>query len=145
MAAKPLSVPPLTLTSPDVKPCGASLKVNVMSVVSPPLSVAALLVMSSVGGSASRLMPALAALLPAYPDITVEIINDYGLSDIVADRFDAGVRLGEQVAQAGGRLPLREARRLALEPVVQGGLQIQADMAPAQLVAGQRGGQQHQR
>ena len=30
---------------------------------------------------------------------TVEIINDYGLTDIVADRFDAGVRLGEQVAQ----------------------------------------------
>lgn len=45
------------------------------------------------------LLPALAALLPDYPDITVEIFNDYGLSDIVADRFDAGVRLGEQVAQ----------------------------------------------
>jgi DNA-binding transcriptional LysR family regulator len=44
-------------------------------------------------------MPALAKLLPDYPDITVEIINDYGLADIVADRFDAGVRLGEQVAQ----------------------------------------------
>lgn len=41
--------------------------------------------------------PALAKLLPDYPDIKVEIINDYGLTDIVADRFDAGVRLGEQV------------------------------------------------
>jgi DNA-binding transcriptional LysR family regulator len=49
--------------------------------------------------SQTILLPALAALLPDYPDITVEIINDYGLVDIVADRFDAGVRLGEQVAQ----------------------------------------------
>src|SRR4051812_30076540 len=45
------------------------------------------------------LVPALAKLLPSYPDIRVEIINDYGLSDIVAARFDAGVRLSEQVAQ----------------------------------------------
>ena len=49
--------------------------------------------------SQTILLPALAELLPDYPDITVEIINDYGLADIVADRFDAGVRLGEQVAQ----------------------------------------------
>jgi DNA-binding transcriptional LysR family regulator len=49
--------------------------------------------------SQTILVPALAQLLPQYPDISVEIINDYGLADIVADRFDAGVRLGEQVAQ----------------------------------------------
>jgi DNA-binding transcriptional LysR family regulator len=49
--------------------------------------------------SKSILAPALAKLLPLYPDISVEIINDYGLADIVADRFDAGIRLGEQVAQ----------------------------------------------
>jgi DNA-binding transcriptional LysR family regulator len=41
--------------------------------------------------------PATAGLMREYPDINVEIINDYGLVDIVADRFDAGVRLGEQV------------------------------------------------
>jgi DNA-binding transcriptional LysR family regulator len=35
--------------------------------------------------------------MPAYPDIKVEITNDYGLTDIVAQRYDAGVRLGEQV------------------------------------------------
>lgn len=45
------------------------------------------------------LWPALAKLLPAYPDIKVEIIVDYGLTDIVAERYDAGVRLGEQVAK----------------------------------------------
>jgi DNA-binding transcriptional LysR family regulator len=49
--------------------------------------------------SQTILAPALAKLLPDYPDIAVEVINDYGLTDIVADRFDAGIRLGEQVAQ----------------------------------------------
>lgn len=47
----------------------------------------------------SILWPALAKFLPAYPDIHVEIIVDYGLTDIVAERYDAGVRLGEQVAK----------------------------------------------
>jgi DNA-binding transcriptional LysR family regulator len=45
------------------------------------------------------LWPALAKLLPRYPDIKVELIVDYGLIDIVAERCDAGVRLGEQVAK----------------------------------------------
>ncbi len=45
------------------------------------------------------LWPALEKLLPDYPDIKVEIDIDYGLTDIVAERFDAGVRLGEQVAR----------------------------------------------
>ncbi len=45
------------------------------------------------------LWPALAKLLPRYPDIKVELVIDYGLTDIVAERYDAGVRLGEQVAK----------------------------------------------
>jgi len=45
------------------------------------------------------LWPAVAKLLPHYPDINVEIIIDYGLTDIVAEHYDAGVRLGEQVAK----------------------------------------------
>ncbi|MTJ81427.1 MAG: LysR family transcriptional regulator [Telmatospirillum sp.] len=45
------------------------------------------------------LWPRMAEFLPAYPDITVEVITDYGLRDIVADRYDAGIRLGEQVAR----------------------------------------------
>ncbi len=45
------------------------------------------------------LWPALAKLLPSYPDIKVEVVIDYGLTDIVAERYDAGVRLGEQVAK----------------------------------------------
>src|ERR1700736_3106419 len=40
-----------------------------------------------------------ASLKLGYPYIKVEIINDYGLTDIVAQRFDAGVRDGEQIAK----------------------------------------------
>jgi DNA-binding transcriptional LysR family regulator len=45
------------------------------------------------------LWPKLTKLLRQYPDIKVEIIIDYGLTDIVARRFDAGVRAGEQAAK----------------------------------------------
>jgi DNA-binding transcriptional LysR family regulator len=45
------------------------------------------------------LWPALSKMLPRYPDVKVELAIDYGLTDIVAERFDAGVRLGEQVAK----------------------------------------------
>lgn len=47
----------------------------------------------------SVLAPALEKILPNYPDVKVEITVDYGLTDIVAERYDAGVRLGEQVAK----------------------------------------------
>jgi DNA-binding transcriptional LysR family regulator len=47
----------------------------------------------------SILMPKLAKLLCDYPDIKVEMIVDYGLANIVAERYDAGVRSGEQVAK----------------------------------------------
>ena len=45
------------------------------------------------------LQPVLAQLLPDNPDLSIEIIVDYGLTDIVAEGYDAGVRLGEQVAK----------------------------------------------
>jgi DNA-binding transcriptional LysR family regulator len=48
--------------------------------------------------AASVLWPALERFLPQYPDIKVEIVIDYALTDIVAGRFDAGVRPGETVA-----------------------------------------------
>ncbi len=47
----------------------------------------------------SVIWPALEKLLPAYPDIRVEIVIDYGLTNIVAERYDAGVRSGEMVAK----------------------------------------------
>ena len=45
------------------------------------------------------LWPRLEPLLPEFPDIKVEIDIDYGLTDIVAERYEAGVRLGEHVAK----------------------------------------------
>ena len=45
------------------------------------------------------LLPKLAKILQGYPDIKIEIVVDYGLTDIVARGFDAGVRSGEQVAK----------------------------------------------
>jgi DNA-binding transcriptional LysR family regulator len=47
----------------------------------------------------SYVQPALIKLLHTYPDIHVELTVDYGLTDIVEERFDAGVRLGEQIAK----------------------------------------------
>lgn len=47
----------------------------------------------------TRIWPVLKTLLPEYPDIVVEIVDDYSLVDVVKDQFDAGVRLGEQVAK----------------------------------------------
>lgn len=43
------------------------------------------------------LLPALAKFLPKYPDIKIEIAVEHALTDIVAQRYDAGVRFGEQV------------------------------------------------
>src|SRR5438445_3810682 len=55
---------------------------------------------TSIDYAADRiLLPKLAKVLPEYPDIKVEITVDYGLTDIVAERYDAGVRSGEQVAK----------------------------------------------
>lgn len=42
------------------------------------------------------LQPVLATLLPDNPDLSIEVIVDYGLTDIVAEGYDAGVRLGQQ-------------------------------------------------
>ncbi|TCU11240.1 LysR family transcriptional regulator [Rhizobium sullae] len=43
--------------------------------------------------------PKLRRFLPNNPDIKVELVRENGLSDIVTERFDAGVRMGEQVAK----------------------------------------------
>jgi DNA-binding transcriptional LysR family regulator len=47
----------------------------------------------------SILLPKLTKLLPGFPDIKVEINTDYRMIDIVEQRFDAGVRLGEYIAK----------------------------------------------
>lgn len=45
------------------------------------------------------LWPRLKTFMQQYPDINIEVIVDNGLTDIVGERFDAGVRLVEQVAR----------------------------------------------
>ncbi|HET9987922.1 MAG TPA: LysR substrate-binding domain-containing protein [Kofleriaceae bacterium] len=59
------------------------------------------------------LIPKLGRMLPDYPDIKVDIIVDYGLTDIVASRYDAGVRLGEQVARGMIAVPIGPEMRMA--------------------------------
>jgi len=60
------------------------------------------------------LWPVLRKLLPEYPDIRVEVISDSSLTDIVAERFDAGIRLGEQVANDMIALPIGPPMRMAV-------------------------------
>lgn len=60
------------------------------------------------------LWPVLRKLLPEYPDIRVEVISDSSLTDIVAERFDAGIRLGEQVANDMIALPIGSPMRMAV-------------------------------
>ena len=60
------------------------------------------------------LIPKLAPLLSEYPDIRVEICIDYGLTDIVTERFDAGVRLGEHVAKGMIAVPIGPDMRLVV-------------------------------
>jgi DNA-binding transcriptional LysR family regulator len=56
-------------------------------------------IVASENAARGLLWPKIAALLPRYPDLKVEINVDAGLTDIVAQRFDAGVRLGEHLAK----------------------------------------------
>src|SRR6476661_4710685 len=45
------------------------------------------------------LRPVLAPFLKSYPDITLELFVDYGFTNIVEERFDAGIRLGEAISK----------------------------------------------
>ena len=57
--------------------------------------------------------PKLVPLIAQYPDIHVEFDVSYRLRDIVADRFDAGVRLGEQVQKDMIAVPIGPRIRMA--------------------------------
>ncbi|MET0265786.1 MAG: LysR family transcriptional regulator [Duganella sp.] len=60
------------------------------------------------------LWPRLAPMLRENPEINIEIISEYALKDIVADRYDAGVRLGEQVDKDMISMPLGRDFRFAV-------------------------------
>ena len=62
----------------------------------------------------SVLWPALERLLPDYPDIDVELSIDPGLTDIVEQRFDAGVRLGGAIAKDMVALRIGPDQRMAV-------------------------------
>jgi DNA-binding transcriptional LysR family regulator len=64
--------------------------------------------------AATILSPVLQRLLPAYPDINVEIAVDNGFTDIVAERYDAGIRLGEQVERDMVAVPVGPDQRMAV-------------------------------
>jgi DNA-binding transcriptional LysR family regulator len=59
------------------------------------------------------LLPKLTPLLREYPDIEIEFDVNYGFRDIVADRFDAGVRLGESIDQDMIAVPIGPPLRMA--------------------------------
>lgn len=61
----------------------------------------------------STLMPRLLPLLREYPDIHVEFDVNYGFKDIVAQRFDAGVRLGESIDKDMIAMPIGPPLRMA--------------------------------
>jgi DNA-binding transcriptional LysR family regulator len=63
-------------------------------------------------GFNSALWPALRKLLPKYPDIKVEVAIENGFTDIVAERFDAGVRLGGTVAKDMIAMPIGSDLRM---------------------------------
>lgn len=60
------------------------------------------------------LWPKIKQVLKEYPDITVEISMNYGFVDIVAERFDAGVRLGESLEQDMIAIPISPRLRMAV-------------------------------
>jgi DNA-binding transcriptional LysR family regulator len=60
------------------------------------------------------LSPVLQRLLPAYPQISVEVAIDNGFMDIVAERYDAGIRLGEQVERDMVAVPIGPDQRMAV-------------------------------
>ncbi|WP_025885025.1 LysR family transcriptional regulator [Asaia prunellae] len=64
--------------------------------------------------AASLLWPKLRSLLPDHPDVHIELSLDSGLTDIVADRFDAGVRLEETIARDMIAVPIGPPLRMAV-------------------------------
>jgi len=69
---------------------------------------------SSEHAALTILHPALVQLMAANPEVAVEVSIDHGLLDIVAERFDAGIRLGEHLAQDMIAVPISPPLRMAV-------------------------------
>lgn len=62
----------------------------------------------------NSMLPRLAPLLREYPEITLEFDMNYGFRDIVADRFDAGVRMGNTIDKDMIAVPIGPPLRMAV-------------------------------
>ena len=71
---------------------------QVLKISSPRVPIIAVRITATRHSAEAILWPALERLIPDYPDIKVEVAIEASLTDIVAERYDAGVRLGEQIA-----------------------------------------------
>ena len=60
------------------------------------------------------LWPRLDKFLPDFPDIKVEVVIDYGLTDIVTEQYDAGVRIGEVIAKDMIAIPIGPDMRMTV-------------------------------
>lgn len=70
---------------------------------------------ATVQGGRLALLPTLTRFLQAYPEIEVEVVGDDSVTiDLVKGKFDAGVRIGERVAQSMVALPLGPRQRMAV-------------------------------
>ncbi len=81
------------------------------------------------------LWPKVRELLLEYPDINVEINVNYGLVDIVSERFDAGIRLGESLDQDMIAVPISPQLRMAVVATPQYWQQWGKPTMPHDLVA----------
>jgi len=80
-----------------------------------------------------RLWPRLRPVLDAYPDINIEFVIDYGLTDIVAARFDGGVRLGGVIDRDMIAVPIGPDERMAVVASAAYFAENPAPQAPADL------------
>jgi DNA-binding transcriptional LysR family regulator len=62
----------------------------------------------------TAIWPRLAKVLPDYPELRVEITIDYGLTDVVAERYDLGVRNGDQIAKDMVAVRIGPDRRMVI-------------------------------
>lgn len=79
--------------------------------------------------------PRLSKVLPDYPDLKVELTLDYGLADIVAQRYDIGIRLGDQVARDMIAVPISPRLRMAVAATPAYFQRYGVPQAPADLAA----------
>ena len=62
----------------------------------------------------TAIWPRLSRVLPDYPDLRIEITIDYGLTDVVAQRYDLGVRNGDQIAKDMVAVRIGPDRRMVI-------------------------------